>query len=540
VNRLTTILKPQYYALAACLVFLASGLAFLPHLGLQNDEALFASPWFQPKSSAYLINIGHSRFPLMLMTYLGTVKSWIYRPIFHLLGTNIWVIRLPMLLAGAASIWVFYLLLRRVAGNRAAVVGCSFLAVDSLYLLTVCFDWGPVSLQHLLLVSGLFLLVRFYQSKSHHSLGWGWALLGLAMWDKALAIWMLGGFAVAAALVLKKEIVRVMSFRRIAISAACFALGALPLIIYNVRNGFATFRSNTSWETRDIPGKARLLEATADGHALFGWLVNEDWQTERPRTPDSLLTRTSAQISALAHEPRHNLMLYAFALGLVLAPLARGGALKTILFALIAMTIAWFQMAITANAGGSVHHAILIWPLPQMVIAVSFASASERLGRAGIPVLAAVAALVATSSLLVTNEYYTRMRRNGGGMNWTDAVFPLATRMATTPAKFVFSVDWGIMDSLRLLDRGKLPLRIGTDPITKPELTDGDREFLAQVISSPEHVFINHTKDFEFFAGVNDKLVKYAETAGYRRQIECVVPDSNGRPVYEVYRFVKQ
>src|SRR5262249_42155200 len=151
-------------------------------------------------------NVGHSRIPLMLMTYLGTLKSWIYRPIFHILGTSIWVIRLPMLLAGAASVWLFYLLIRRVAGGRAGMVGCSLLAADSLYLLTVCFDWGPVALQHLLLVSGLLLLVRFYQTKSHRSLGWGWALLGLAMWDKALAIWMLAGIGIAGIVVLKKEI----------------------------------------------------------------------------------------------------------------------------------------------------------------------------------------------------------------------------------------------------------------------------------------------------------------------------------------------
>jgi hypothetical protein len=196
-------------------------------------------------------------------------------------------------------------------------------------------------------------------------------------------------------------------------------------------------------------------------------------------------------------------------------------------------------MALTANAGGSAHHAILIWPLPEMVVAISFAAASRRLKGAGVPVLAAVLAVMMISSLLVTNEYYWRMRRNGGAMNWTDAVFPLSDYMRTARASNIFSVDWGIMDSLRMLNKGKLPLRIGTDPISKPELSDGDREFLAKMIDSPEHLFINHTKNFEFFTDVNAKLVKYAEAAGYRRQIEAVVPDSNGRPVYEIYRFVR-
>ena len=102
----------------------------------------------------------------MLMSYLGTLKSWIYRPIFQLFGTGVSAMRVPMLLAGAASVWLFYLLLRRIAGERAAVIGCGLLAADSLYLLTICFDWGPVALQHLLLICGMLLLFGFYQERS--------------------------------------------------------------------------------------------------------------------------------------------------------------------------------------------------------------------------------------------------------------------------------------------------------------------------------------------------------------------------------------
>ena len=96
------------------------------------------------------------------------------------------------------------------------------------------------------------------------------------------------------------------------------------------------------------------------------------------------------------------------------------------------------------------------------------------------------------------------------------------------------------MDSMRLLSRGKLPLVIATDPFTRPQGNDAERAFLAKAISGPDHVFINHTKDFEFFPGVNGKLVKYAADAGYRREVMAVIPDSYGRPVYEVYRFVVQ
>jgi 4-amino-4-deoxy-L-arabinose transferase-like glycosyltransferase len=523
---------------AACLFFFLAGRAFLPHLGIQNDEALFASVLYQPRAAEYVLPIGRSQVPLMLMSYLGTLKAWVYSPIFHAFGTGVSALRDPVLLAGAASVWLFFLLLRRVAGERAAIIGCGLLAVDSSYLLTTCFDWGPVALQHLLLVAGLLLLIGFYQTSKDLALAGGAFLLGLAMWDKALAAWMLTGVGVAGILTFGRQIFGVTTIRRVATGALAFALGALPLIVYNVDGGFATFRSNVVRDTSDIPAKARQLMNTANGQGLFGWLVSEDWQTPAPHQPEGGLQKASAEISSLAGHPRHNLMLYAFALALLLAPLARGNALRTILFALIVMAVAWAQMAVTANAGGSAHHAILLWPFPEMAIAVSFAAASRKLGRAGIPAVAAVLVVMMVSGALVTNEYYAVMLRNGGTLNWTDAIFTLSDYLKGVPSTGIFCADWGIMDSLRLLNRGRLPLHVGTDPIRKPELSQDDRDYLKHMIAEPSHVFIAHTKDYEFFQGVNAKLLRYAAESGYERETMAVIPDGWGRPVYEVYHFV--
>jgi 4-amino-4-deoxy-L-arabinose transferase-like glycosyltransferase len=521
----------------ACIFFFFAGRAFIPHLGIQNDEALFASVLYQPRAAEFMLRVGHSQVPLMLMSYLGTLKAWVYSPIFGVFGTRVSALRDPVLLAGVASVWLFFLLLRRVAGERAAIIGCSLLAVDSLYLLTTCFDWGPVALQHLLLLAGLLLLMRFYQTRQDLALAGGGFLLGLAMWDKALITWMLTGIAIAGVLTFRRQVFGVITIRRVATGGLAFALGALPLIVYNVDEKLATFRSNVTRDTSDIPGKARQLMNTANGSGLFDWLVNENWEAPVPHQPEGWLPRASAHISALVGHPRHNLMLYAFALALLLAPLARGNALRTILFALIAMAVAWAQMAVTARAGTSVHHTILLWPFPEMVIAVSFAAASRRLGRAGIPSVAAVLIVLTVSGALVTNEYYTLMLRNGS-QNWTDAIFTLSDYMKGVSSNGIFCADWGIMDSLRLLNRGKLPLNVGTDPIRKPELSPNDRAYLQGVISEPSHVFIAHTKDYEVFQGVNAKLLKYAAEAGYERETIAVIPDGWGRPVYQVYRFV--
>jgi hypothetical protein len=152
--------------------------------------------------------------------------------------------------------------------------------------------------------------------------------------------------------------------------------------------------------------------------------------------------------------------------------------------------------------------------------------------------VAALLIVLMVSGALVTNEYYTLMLRNGGSQNWTDAIFTLSGYMKGVPSNGIYCADWGILDSLRLLNRGKLPLNTGTDPIRKPELSPEDRDYLKGVISDPSHVFIAHTVDYEFFQGVNAKLLRFAADAGYQRAMIAVIPDGWGRPVYEVYRFV--
>jgi len=90
-------------ALIGSLFFLLAGLAYLTLIGIENDEALFAGAFLKPYGEAYTVWIGHSRIPLMVMSYIGTLKAWLYRPLMRLFGTSPTVLRVPMLLAGAAS-----------------------------------------------------------------------------------------------------------------------------------------------------------------------------------------------------------------------------------------------------------------------------------------------------------------------------------------------------------------------------------------------------------------------------------------------------
>ena len=88
-------------ALAAILVlFIATALLFVSRPGIEADEALVANG---------ALYSWHS-IPLMLMSYLGALKSWFYIGLFAVVKPGAVSLRLPTVLLGAAAIWMFFLI----------------------------------------------------------------------------------------------------------------------------------------------------------------------------------------------------------------------------------------------------------------------------------------------------------------------------------------------------------------------------------------------------------------------------------------------
>jgi hypothetical protein len=520
--------------------FILIGFVFIPQTGIQNDEALFASGIYEQAGIAQSVKVFGHRIPVMLISYLGTLKSWIYAPIFRFWRPSPYSVRVPVILAGGATLWLFWELLRRIAGYRAAAAGCVLLATDTLFLITTCFDWGPVALQHLLLVAGSLCLVRFHQEKRMRFLAAGFFLFGLAFWDKALFAWILSGMAIAAVLVFPKHLWKHLNPRTLTTAAGAFCLGAAPLIFYNISFPLETFRANAAYTASDVPGKSRLLLDTVSGQGLFGYIVRND-PAGHPRDPQTAVERISIRISDMTGGRQAGFFGYALLLALLLfALLWRTPARKPMAFSLIAMTIAWIQMLFARGAGGSVHHVILLWPLPALFAGVAFAEASRRAGPIGKPLLAATILSLAATNALVTNEYFARLVRNGAGETWTDAMSPLSDCLRRVKARTVYINDWGMFDALRMLHRGKLPLRVGSDPLSKPQLDAEDKRTVLERISEADAVFVGHADGAEQFTGVNAKLRALADEAGYRREILAAIADRNGRPMFEVFRFERK
>jgi 4-amino-4-deoxy-L-arabinose transferase-like glycosyltransferase len=514
----------------ACGLFITLGALLIPLAGLQSDEALFGAPLY-PNINNYLwTRPWRLNIPVMEMSYLGSLKSFLYLPIFQLLGANLWTIRLPMVLLGSLTVFMFYKLASNL-GRNPAILGAFLLATDPLFLLTNTFDWGPVALEHFFLVTGCWCIYQFGTRPADSGSTWhsrvrflalGSLCFGLALWNKAIFLWALAGLSVATLIVFWPWVRRELTARNLRIALAAFLLGASPFVYYNIRHPLATFSENAHFEPEAVASKWTQLEAGLQGNSLFGYIASEEWM--EPAKPVGGL---SAAIRDAVGPLRNTGFYYVLGALLVLVPLWWRS--RAAWFSLIFMAVAWIWMALTHDAGASAHHVVLLWPFP-IVFAIA---ALRRLPRSTM-FLAGV--LLAGSNLLIVNQYFYQLQRNGAFNTFTDAILPLSDSLDESHTLYI--TDWGLFDSLNLLHRGRLQLRLASGPLTPDNPSAEEAADVQRMLQDPKGLFLGHVKALEVYPNVGAHLDAQARTAGLRREIVRTIPDSNGRPIFEISRVV--
>jgi hypothetical protein len=518
----------------AALVFALLSLAILPYPGLQDDEVLFTAPLYLPDGTLSSLKAFGLTVPLMLTGYSGTLKTWLYATIFEFLLPSRWSVRAPMVLVGVITICLTWAWIRRIAGTRAAAFTVAFLSTDAVFIVTNTFDWGPVALQHALLMGGLLAVQVWVQNNSNRRgsnwpLALGFFLWGLGLWDKALLVWPLAGLAMATLCVYPKELRRHLRRVPLAIAASSLLLGALPLVCYNIRHRGETASTYTRLSLNQLPRKIPELQHTLDGSVLLGPIVAT---TPGPidHAPANLTERLSVAAKRRFGDHSRNLMLPAIALSLAcLLFLFRTPQFRLLAFIAIAATVAWLQMAINTGTGGGAHHVILLWPFPCIFVGVALGAIADRATRPISRALFGLVTLLVCANLLNTNEYLANLIQNGAVGGWTDAFYRLTRAIYPYRSRQLGIVDWGYLNGLRMMY---------DDDLKMTEVT-GDSGQVLSMIGSPDFVFIQHTDDNQLFPGVNDKLRTVALTQGFAEQVERTVHDNQGRPVFEIFRFVK-
>ena len=499
-------------ALAAILLlFIGTAMLFVSRPGIEADEALVANP---------AIYYWH-HIPMMLMSYMGALKAWFYIALFSVVRPGAVSLRTPTVLFGAAAILLFFLLLDRTIGRRAAWIGALLLATDSMFAILEAIDFGPNALHFLLKLGAMLLLVSFDRTGSWRTLAAAFFLLGLGLWDKTIFAWVIFGIAVATVLVFPRAVWWHITPGNLAVAAAATFLGAFPLALYNIHRPLDTFKSNVHLMHEPLQHKVDLLELTMDGQALFGFFTSLQ-PSPKPGEATTKLEKISRAISETAHHPTTNFTIPAIAIS-CLGLFARASR-KPVLFGLLACAGTWLPMVLTAGAGGAAHHVILLWPFQFLAIAATLAAIPWRWASTALTLLLCV------SNLLVTNEYYWQLAANGPDIRWTEALYPLERLLERLRSPNIYIADWGILESIVLLSDNKAP-------VETPDWNN--TETLRRIVSDPRAAFVAHTPQYAYMPQQRALLEDIATSAGYEEVPIEIIYDRNGRATFDVFRFRK-
>ncbi|MGA3202441.1 MAG: glycosyltransferase family 39 protein [Bryobacteraceae bacterium] len=520
-------------AFSCCLAILA-GCALIPYAGIQMDEALFAGPYYQPVAREFRLRLFHHDVPLMVMTYIGTLKTLLYWPLMAIFRSSFeahpryaaWVFRLPMVLAAALTVFVFFYMAERSAGRFSAVVAALLLASDPTFLLTDTFDWGPVALEHLLLVTGCFFLLKFAQNRVPRDLPLGFFFLGLALWNKAVFVWALAGLICAAVSVFGRELSKMTNRRHLLLAAGGFLAGALPFVIYNGHRRLETFRTSGHLEPRGAPAKFLHVRSALGGYGLYGYIVSEEW-TDRPKAPVSLRGRAAVFLRDHLGEHRGGGMEFAAILAFLAVPLWWPS--RAARFCVVFTAVAWFFMASTRDAGASLHHTVLLWPFPQLFVAIAISSLRWKW------TAIAICVLLVVLNLLTLGQYVSQFERNGADGVFTDAIYPLSASLSEIPGQTIYMLDWGIQFPLEVLHNGRLNMRSGHDPFIADPPSDWAKGVAQRMFADPGALYITHAGKREVFSGVHQRFDQSATAVGCHEENVRTIPDSNGRPIFQFF-----
>lgn len=521
----------RWIAGAAAAFHLLAGLLILPYPGIEADEALFAGGIYAPERMAASVELAGRPVATMIMGYIGALKAWLYAPVFGLFGVSVATLRVPVLLAGAASVWLFAGLLARLAGPRAAAIGALLLATDPVFLTTTVFDWGPVALQQLLLVGAMLALWRFAGKRQERDLVLGCLALGLAVWHKAVFLWLLGALAVAAATLAGRELLG-LAARYWPRAAGAFLLGALPFVFYNLE------QPGRAWSGRrlglqDLAVKIEVMKRSIRGDAMAGFLVAAE------DNPEGAAAKTAAEGASLWLSDRAGRRISGVQLWLL--PLAAAGLLlgrsrKPPLFFAVAFLAAWAQMLVTVEAGGSVHHTVMLWPFLHAFLALGLAAVASS-QRWSARICALLVLFAASLNALATNEHLARLVRFGPERMWTDAIFGLADRVRTSGARYFHPADWGMGDQVRLLTAGGVIVEEAVQPFGRESLDEEERRRVLERIERPDALFARYEPGWAYFPAATRLLEETAQEAGFEAVRIATVRDRRGRPVFELFRF---
>ncbi|HBL15989.1 MAG: hypothetical protein A2X36_15155 [Elusimicrobia bacterium GWA2_69_24] len=478
------------WILAVCLVGIFLTLA-LPHLdlpGLHNDEALdgmVASLVLQPADAIgpasrlyhYTTLFGRA-LPIVSELYVGALQAYVMALVMLLLGMSVAAIRTASVLWSAASLLLLFELCRTWFNRRVALLATLLTATNVLFVQYSRVSYHREELLLLPFALGALLLLAKFELRRRISLHRGAAfLLGVGITVKITFAWFVVAYAAACAAFRRRLGLLGLGWKAWAAAALLMAAGIAPLLQFNLARPLVT---------------PRLILESLHGPTWKGGVDNlRYFKNLRERAVHAagllrgdLPTREAWGIPAPSAFEDQWASLWGLGLGCAALLAVLLAALfdrrmdrdrsRRILFLYLFYAVVFLQTPFTVSSLDP-GHLMVLFPFPQIVLALFMDSLAERLRKERV-LLAGAYALCLLPVLvyhLGMNAYAgTQMRRTGAEGRWSTAVGDLTESLERRGILKPVIFGFALRENLIFLSRHRI----------QPLLCLGDHEDVVQDI----------------------------------------------------------
>ena len=496
--------------------------------GLQYDEMLFVNAALGTVDDSFV----HRRIlgvPVMLMPYIGALKSYIYGPIFRLWGTSPATIRWPAIAISAVSLLLAYAIAQCLLPPGTALWVLALVATDPAFIFHTKLDYGPIVLATFFRLLTVLAFVLFVRRGSFWFAALAIAALAMGLFDKSNFVWFVNALLVAGIVAFRKDLVAIA--RRHPRRSAAAIAGLLAVLLGFLLFSIAPLLSSI--------GYGNTFELTGGRLQRMTMLVKRGLSSEYLRDLTMEHPRMAGSWAPFG---------FAVAMGILLLKFARTRSEWTagIFFALLFL-VTFVQFVVTRETHGA-HHAISLWPWHHylIVLAASVLAANHNATRRRplrVWMTSFLVILIVASQVHTTLAFVTAHRAGHGfRVAWDPAIYRLSEELERrhATATRVLSTDWGMHTQLQGLAARSRRARYRDVwiPFRHLHLAPADvRASLRDKVVEAGALIVAHSAAATEFEETRRNLLNLVRSERLRIHRLAVIENVDGKPIYEIYRF---
>lgn len=529
--------------------FLVASCIHLSLPGLEYDECLAAAPAVNFVESASeatpmqirpsVIHLRDRPLPIMIIPYIGPVKTLAHIPVLALLGISPVTVRLLPVLVCLVSVLLAWILCRALWDRWVANATILLLALDPAWVYALTRDVGPASLAVLLKLVAVLLGFRWWRTGGLASLGGAAFALGLGVSHKVDFLWVVAGLLLPLAILALRGLRERLSARPAAsalVAVGSFLVGAVPVVAFNVATGGRTFApflrdllvtGRSQHLGRFVPAIRTRLEqmwgllSGGEVHGLF-------FGSPGPAAGESWILAPSLAVAVavvfLSVREIHDRLVAG----------RRGdrptaGVLLHLLIVLVASSFSPWEF--------NSHHLLTLWPVPPLLVALALRDLAPAVAPSS-PIRRGAAVLLVTvvlaSQLTIVVGIDRRLRSTGGVGFWSDAIYRLAEDLEERREPVVL-LDWGFTNNLIVLTEGRLPMVPAYREMWRHEPSP---ELFGPYVAEGS-LYLLHSPEFSRYPVVHRYLRELTARKGLVQKTVERYHQRDGRELYRLIRLTQ-